>query len=52
VGQIGEPWLGEFPRYVWCRRGDDTYEAMLVNKELGQYKGYPLAHDEWPEGLK
>jgi hypothetical protein len=32
--------MGNFPRYVWCRRGEDTYEAMLVNKEQGQYKGY------------
>ena len=28
------------------------YEAMLVNKEQGQYKGYPLSIDEWPEGLR
>jgi hypothetical protein len=24
------------------------YEARLVNKRLGQYKGYPLARNEWP----
>jgi hypothetical protein len=27
------------------------YEARLVNQELGQYKGYPLDPDEWPEKL-
>ena len=52
AGLIGEPWLGDFPRYVWCHQGDETYEAMLVNKEQGQYKGYPLSPDEWPEGLQ
>lgn len=50
-GNVGHPWEGDFPRYVWCRREHDTYEARLVNKEQGQYKGYPLLPDEWPEGL-
>ncbi len=51
-GHVGDPWEGDFPRYVWCRREADTYEARLVNREQGHYKGYPLSFDEWPEGLR
>ena len=40
-----------FPRYVWHRDQDKIYEAWLVNRELGQYKGYELQRDEWPEGV-
>lgn len=52
AGQVGDPWLGDFPRYAWYRQGNNTYEAMLVNKDQGQYKGYLLSSDEWPEGLR
>lgn len=51
AGSFGGLWEGDFPRYVWCRRGDVVYEGRLVNSGLGEYKGYPLAPDEWPEGL-
>jgi hypothetical protein len=51
AGQVGPPWQGDFPRYVWYRRGDIWYEAYLVNQGLGQYKGYQLERHEWPEGL-
>ncbi|MEV6985216.1 hypothetical protein AB0M95_28690 [Sphaerisporangium sp. NPDC051017] len=50
-GNVGAPWEGEFPRYAWHRLDNVIYEARLVNQELGQYKGYPLDRDEWPEGL-
>ena len=50
-GNVGAPWEGEFPRYVWRRLDDVIYEARLVNRELGQYKGYPLAKSERPERL-
>jgi hypothetical protein len=50
-GSVGEPWEGDFPRYVWTRREGVVYEARLVNQELGQYKGYPLHRGEEPEGL-
>lgn len=50
-GAIGEMLEGDFPRYVWHKEGDIVYEARLVNRELGQYKGYPLNNTEWPEGL-
>ena len=51
-GQIGEPWEGEFPRYVWHRVGDTVYEGRLVNRTLGHYKGYPLSPEEKPLGWK
>jgi hypothetical protein len=50
-GRIGAPWDGDFPRYVWHRRGDVVYEARLVNSGLGEYKGWPLERDEWPEAF-
>jgi hypothetical protein len=50
-GHVGEPWEGDFPRYVWHRRQGEVYEARLVNRELGEYKGYPLERGEEPEGL-
>lgn len=50
-GQVSEYWEGEFPRYVWYRDGDTVYEARLVNREAGWYKGYPLGRTEWPDGV-
>lgn len=50
-GQIGSPVEGEFPRYVWYRHNDTLYEGRLVNKESGQYKGYPLGEDEGPQNI-
>lgn len=47
-GDIGTPWEGDFPRYVWYRHNGITYEARLVNKSSGEYKGYPLDPSEWP----
>jgi len=51
AGQIGAPWEGEFPRYVWQRTEARCYEARLVNRGLGQYKGYALTDDEVPAWL-
>ena len=28
-----------------------VFEGRLVNRETGDYKGYPLAQDEWPAGI-
>lgn len=50
-GAVGAPWEGDFPRYVWHRQGDVVFEARLTNREAGEYKGYPLLQDEWPDGL-
>jgi hypothetical protein len=50
---FGGLWEGGFPRYVWHRPDTETlYEARLVNREAGWYKGFPLDRDEWPEGVK
>lgn len=50
-GQVGPPWDGGFPKYVWFRDGDLVYEGRLVNRGNGDYKGYALKPDEVPEGL-
>jgi hypothetical protein len=50
-GAIGGIREGGFPRYAWYKEGGIVYEARLVNRELGEYKGYPLNETEWPDGL-
>ena len=51
-GAMGAPWEGEFPRYVWYKRDNTVFEARLVNRGNGSYKGYPLDKDEWPNGIE
>ena len=51
-GAVGALWEGGHPRYVWFRDGDVVYEGRLVNRTLGQYKGYPLNRNEWPAGIE
>ena len=51
-GAVGEFVEGEFPRYVWYKEGSVVYEGRLVNRELGEYKGYPLEKIEWPAGVE
>ncbi len=51
-GCVGELKEGAFPRYVWYRDTDIVYEGRLVNRGNGEYKGYPLHEDEWPDGWK
>ena len=48
---FGGPWEGSFPRYAWCKVGDTVYEARLINRGLGQYKGWQLDREEWPDGI-
>ena len=50
-GVVGGPWEGKFPRYAWYKDGDTVYEARLTNQGSGEYKGFPLRRDEWPEGI-
>jgi hypothetical protein len=50
-GSVSAYWEGDFPRYVWHKEEDVVYEARLVNQVNGQYKGYPLNRDEWPQNL-
>jgi hypothetical protein len=49
-GICGGLWEGDFPRYVWRIIDEQRYEARLINRTLGQYKGYPILEEEWPEG--
>lgn len=51
LGATGAPWEGLFPRYVWYKHQETVFEGRLVNRETGDYKGYPLAQDEWPAGI-
>ncbi len=46
AGNFGTLWEGDFPRYVWYRCEDAVYEARLVNRVKGEYKGYPLTREE------
>jgi hypothetical protein len=50
-GHVGGHWDGGFPRYVWHKRSEACYEARLVNRGLGEYKGYPLDPEECPVEL-
>jgi hypothetical protein len=50
-GAIGEPWEGDFPRYVWHKVGETVYEGRLVNRGNGEYKGWPLRAHEWPRWI-
>lgn len=50
-GAFGRLWEGSFPRYVWYKDGDIVYEGRLINRESGEYKGYPLESDEWPPNI-
>jgi hypothetical protein len=51
-GAVSQHWDGEFPRYVWYKDSGTVYEARLVNREQGSYKGYPLEPAEWPPGIE
>lgn len=51
-GVISANWNGDFPRYVWHKEGDTVFEARLVNRGDGSYKGYPISVDEWPRGIE
>lgn len=42
---------GGFPRYVWHVQADTCYEGRLINRESGEYKGYPLEGAEWRPGM-
>lgn len=50
-GRVGAPWEGNYPRYAWSWIANDLYEGRLVNRGLGEYKGYRLLRAEWPRGL-
>ena len=45
-GQVGA-WNGNYPRYVWFRKGEIVYEARDGSPGSGRYHGYPL--EPWQE---
>lgn len=45
---FSEETQGGFPKYVWCERDGIWYEARIVNRDQGQYKGYPISASERP----
>ena len=51
IGAVSANFEDSFPRYAWHKHEGIVYEARLINRELGQYKGYPLNDDEWPPDL-
>ena len=51
-GSVGGMWEGGFPRYVWYIEASQVYEARLVNRGNGEYKGYPISVDELPAGIE
>jgi hypothetical protein len=51
-GIVSEDWEGDFPRYVWYKEEATVYEARLVNRTQGWYKGFPLKPEEWPPGIE
>ena len=51
-GAVGQPLEGSFPRYVWYKHEGVVFEGRLVNRTQGTYKGYPLAEEEWPDGIE
>jgi hypothetical protein len=50
-GAISEYIEGGFPRYAWYKHEGIVYEARLVNRDSGQFKGYPLNENEWPKDI-
>ncbi|MCP4696338.1 MAG: hypothetical protein GY862_05770 [Gammaproteobacteria bacterium] len=51
-GNVSEYWENGFPRYVWHQEGITCYEARLINRVSGEYKGYPLERYECPGDMK
>lgn len=51
-GVVSEQREGGFPRYVWYMDDETVYEARLVNRGNGEYKGFPLRREEWPRGIE
>lgn len=52
LGHVGGPWENGYPRYVWHKEDEIVFEARLINRESGEYKGWPLQSDEWPDFLR
>ena len=46
------PGMGDTPVTSGESSMKRVYEARLVNEANGEYKGYMLNRDEWPEGIE
>ena len=51
-GAVSELCDGVFPRYVWFQHEGVVFEGRLINREAGEYKGYPLEPGQGPHGLE
>lgn len=51
AGQVSEIWEDGFPRYVWHRDGDVTYEARHTRGPSGTFHAYPIEPIQVPRGL-
>lgn len=49
--RCGGLWEQGFPRYAWARVDGVCYEARLMNRTQGHYKGYPIDETELPPDL-
>lgn len=45
---VSEQFEGRFPRYAWAWIGGRPYIARLINREAGDYKGWPIEELELP----
>jgi len=45
---VSEQFEGGFPRYVWALLGGQAHVARLINREAGEYKGWPIEEHELP----
>ena len=44
--------LTDAPCRIIAAHEGTVFEGRLVNRENGEYKGYPLDRDEWPAGIE
>jgi hypothetical protein len=45
---VSADFQGDFPTYVWGWLGGVPHVARLINREAGQYKGWPIGEEELP----
>ncbi|OJU74362.1 MAG: hypothetical protein BGO09_11090 [Bacteroidetes bacterium 47-18] len=50
-GAVCDYFEGDFPRYVWFKYENTVFMGRLINKESGEYKGFPINQFEWPPGI-
>ncbi|MFN0079942.1 MAG: hypothetical protein ACKVY0_26045 [Prosthecobacter sp.] len=46
-GQFQATWDRGFPKYVWHKQGDQAF--LAIHSGNGEYHGFPITKDEWPE---